>query len=135
MEIGLPSFARWEAGETTYTYFRKSETLEGDPIMRQLPVQYARLILQFESEEILAQKNPGHEAQRRQVYVRRMLDELALELERDGECGSNFRSKVLTPVLQRQIHGIPDTYAPSARSALVNAQGPGHDHGRHNVLP
>jgi hypothetical protein len=52
-----------------------------------------------------------------------MLDELALELERDGECGSNFRSKVLTPVLQRQIHGIPNTYAPSARSALMNLQG------------
>lgn len=87
-------------------------------------VQYARIIHQFSCEEAHASVNFGHEAVRRRTYVQQMLDEFGRELESfEGE-GADFRSKVLTPVLQRQLNGVPDAYAPFIRRAISPNHGP-----------
>jgi hypothetical protein len=44
-----------------------------------------------------------------------------LELEPLPEdANPNWRSKVLTPILQRQLQGIPDPYAPAIHTAISN---------------
>jgi hypothetical protein len=116
---------QWETGQVTPVNFGKAKPQIADVEWktRDLPLQYAWLISQFEAEEYHSWYNYGHEAIRRQGYVRRMLDALANELESIEVCGGNFRSKVLTPVLQRQLQGLPDAYAPSIHSALADNQG------------
>lgn len=123
--IHISSFVEWEANQTFPVQFTEFENDDEGAhwFLGHLPIQYARLVSQFECEQTHAQYNDGHEAQRRRTYTARMLDELALELVTTEQLDGDFRSKVLTPVLQRQIHGIPDAYAPSVRSALTSVPG------------
>ena len=76
-----------------------------------IPVPYARLVQQFILEIRHGRENNAHEALRRMAYAERMLDEFGYELEGYKGAKENFRSKVLTPVLQRQLRGMPDNYA------------------------
>jgi len=48
-----------------------------------------------------------------------MLDAFGEELEAFSGHDITFRSYVLTPVLQRQLQGVPDCYAPAIYTALV----------------
>jgi len=85
---------------------------------RMVLVPYARLIQQFLLEESYAALVDSHEAQRRVCYVGRVLDEFAKELMGYRGDDTDFRSNVLTPILQRQLRGIPDAYGPTIQRAV-----------------
>ena len=63
----------------------------------------------------------AYEAQRHWSYVVQVMnafgDELMeqRQLENDGPHAPAWRSKVLTPILQRQLNGVSDVYAPALR--------------------
>lgn len=78
--------------------------------------QYARLVHQLTLEAEQGDKDSTHEAIRRGGYARRMLDAFSEEIDRHKGSPLGFRSKTFTPVLQRQVRGIPDNYAPFIRS-------------------
>jgi len=86
---------------------------------RLIPVPYARLVDQFIHEVKHAMHDAAHEALRRQSYALQMLDAFGDELEAFRHHDSDFRSYVLTPVLQRQLQGVPDSYAPAIFAALL----------------
>ena len=75
------------------------------------------------AEETHANFNHGHEAQRRRGYVRDVLDALGEELEKVDAPGPRWRSKVLTPILQRQLQGAPDSYGPAVNIAIASEDG------------
>ena len=93
---------------------------------RYLPWAYVRLIHQFSCEVIHGQHNQAHEAQRRASYAQGVLNHLGLELEKEsqlespGVYASAWRSKTLTPILQRNLQGIPDSYAPSVHAGVLD---------------
>jgi len=87
-----------------------------------LPVPYVRLVEQFLFEDRHGAANDGHEAFRRQVYAGNMLDEFTKEVMQYKGDPKDFRSFVLTPVLQRQLRGIPDSYYPLIAHALTEAR-------------
>ena len=60
-----------------------------------------------------------HEALHRQSYTERMLQEFGEELSNFKGHNLDFRSQVLTLVLQRQMQGVADCYAPAIFKALV----------------
>jgi len=72
--------------------------------------------------------NPAHEAQRRAVYADQVTDQLGdeiyqrVDLCRPGPAASNWRSKVLTPILQRQIAGVPDGYLPALHAGVLDPE-------------
>jgi hypothetical protein len=88
----------------------------------QIPAAYHQLVCQLGGEIAFANTHDLHEARRRQVYARRVLDLFGKELK--GLRGYPdaamvaFRSKVLTPILARQLWGIHDAYTPSISKAV-----------------
>lgn len=90
---------------------------------RLIPQGYLRLLHQFILENQHGKKNNGHEAERRQMYARRMIDAFVEEIipfDKHGP-GADWRSKVLTPVLQRQLLGISDMYSWSTANGIMDA--------------
>lgn len=84
-----------------------------------IPVPYVQLIGQLVTEDEHGDYNEGHEALRRQSYARQMLHEVAKEIRAYGGAPTEFRSKVLTPILQRYVRGVPDSYTPAIRRAIA----------------
>ena len=82
-------------------------------------VQYARIIHQLMLEDEHGQVNTGHEALCRHTYAQMVLDHLGKELDFYRGPLAQFHSKVLTPILQCQLKGVPDVYAPSIRRAIA----------------
>lgn len=109
---------KWDAGELfPITMGRKVKKVNRASYVtkkwvKQVPVQYARLVQQFDLEDRHGFEDTGHESRRRMAYARHVLNEFGKELEyfRGGE--GEFRSKVLTPILQRQLRGVPDCHTP-----------------------
>ena len=100
---------------------------------RFIPSAYIRILHQFCAETLHADHNRAHEAQRRASYALRVLNAFGDELndqraiETDGRNAVAWRSKVLTPILQRHLCGVPDSYGPSICNALLPPAGPeGH---------
>jgi len=63
-----------------------------------------------------ASEQSSHESLCRQTYAREILDAFSDELKmlkRDNMPPANFRSWVLTPILQRQLNGVYNGYGPS----------------------
>jgi hypothetical protein len=93
-------------------------------IDRFIPLIYAQLLDQFRTEHNHAQVDLGHEAQRRDAYVSEVMILAAEELlEARGICvaspvASKWRSTVLTPILQRQLAGVSDSYRPSLEDGV-----------------
>jgi len=83
-----------------------------------IPVPYARLVHQFILEDDQCKYDQGHEPRRRQTYVQEVLDHFGTELEGYKGPSRDFRSKVLTPILQRQFWGVSEDYAPSVRGFI-----------------
>ena len=121
----MKSFTTLEACEVhTIKYWRKRKNTHKKSYRRvtkevDVPIQYARIIHQFLLEDLHGKRDRGHESLRRRTYVDAMLDALGIELDRYHGQPGNFRSRVLNPVLQRQIRGVPDVYAPSIRNAVA----------------
>ncbi|KAF9779586.1 hypothetical protein BJ322DRAFT_1024452 [Thelephora terrestris] len=122
-EVTGDSFMTWKEGQLHDISYGKRKKQSGDRrkwnmVTKHIPVQYARLLHQFILEIELAKKNKAHEILRRQTYAQKVLDEFGLELNRFRGAEHQFRSKVLTPILQRQLNGIPDVHGPAIRRAL-----------------
>lgn len=116
-EVTVDLFLAWEEGELCeIQYGKRRKQADGYyvPVWTSVnvPVPYARLTQQFLLEDQHGESNAGHEAYRRQVYAGKVLDAFAVELNEYDGTQEAFRSSVLTPILQRQVHGIPDGYAP-----------------------
>ena len=117
-EVTGNSFMMWKKGQLHDISYGKRKKQSGDKkkwnmVTKRVPVQYARLLHQFLLEIDLAKHNKAHEILRRQTYAEKVLDEFALELNRFRGVENDFRSKVLTPILQRQLNGIPDPQGPA----------------------
>jgi hypothetical protein len=85
----------------------------------QIPVLYVHLIGQLEAEKDHGNHNKGYEAVRRQTYTKEVLAEFAKEIRRYKGEPSDFRSRVLTPILQRHFRGVPNNHTPLIRSAIA----------------
>lgn len=83
-----------------------------------IPLVYVQLIDQLHQEDKHGDEDSRHESLRRQSYARRVLDAVGKELRRYSGSGVSFRSKVLNPILQRYLRGVPDSYTPSVRAAI-----------------
>jgi hypothetical protein len=88
---------------------------------RLVPVPYARLVQQFLYEDQHGNADPSLESFRRQAYVGQMLDMFAVELDRYKGDPHDFRSATLTPVLQRQLRGVPDAYSPTIKYSIPSS--------------
>ena len=87
----------------------------------EVPAPYDRLVGQLTAEQIHANVHDTHESRRRAVYAMATLDafgEELLEFQKSELPVATFRSKVLTPILQRQRLGIHDAYTPFVRACI-----------------
>ena len=91
-----------------------------------IPAPYDRIVSQLLAElQYSAGQHAAEvdvlESRRRQFYARKTLYAFIKELKELGEGdapSANFRSKVLTPILQRQLQGVPDSYTPTVRTSI-----------------
>jgi hypothetical protein len=72
------------------------------------------------AESMHGQRDGGHESCHQQDYVQKVLDEFGGELRQFKDPPVTFRSKVLIPILQPQVAGIHNTYAPTIHTGVVN---------------
>lgn len=92
-------------------------------LMHEIPAPYDRLISQLAAEAMHGQSNSSHEAQRRWEYALEILNLFGQEYTwykrvRQPPPLAVFRSKVLTPILQRHLKGVHDGYTPKVRSTI-----------------
>jgi len=90
---------------------------------KRIPVLYARILHQFCLEAAHGEEDACHEAVRRMAYAQRMLEAFGRELEGYVGEGKDFRSKVFTPVLARQLLGLPDNFAPPLHRYMASHSG------------
>lgn len=115
-------FMEWFEDEVRQLAYKKRNPNGGpDPdwTVVKIPAAYLRLISQLTMEITHGQWDPGHESLRRESYASRTLDELGDELVKYNGPPEDFRSKILTPILQRQLQAVPDCYTPSVRHAIA----------------
>ena len=100
---------------------------------RHIAIPYYRLVTQLLAEVNHGQHNGAHEAQQRVSYARHVIEAFSAELEDNnkisvpGPIASAWRSKVLTPILQRQLQGVSDAYAPALDAGVSSDEGGGGD--------
>ena len=91
----------------------------------QIPAPYDRIVDQLlrEVEHATKAVKKGHEVLRRKTYAQRVLDAFHLEIRKyDGDPAS-FRSRVLTPLLQRQLCGVEENQGPCVRNSVCDKRG------------
>jgi hypothetical protein len=129
--ISIEQFMAWEKNELRTIQVGKvrSKRVKGKVVNevtwveKQIPAPYDRIVAQLIREDEHGKCNRGHEALRRQSYVQRVLDTFWLEIDLyDGDSVA-FRSKALTPLLQRQLWGVEENYSPSVREVVRNGKG------------
>lgn len=118
----------WKKDELRTVTFKRGEKRKKKRGLQQrhmefeVPAAYHQLTCQLAAEIEFAEGHDNHEARRRQVYARQILDHFAHELRQltgyTSVAMARFRSKVLTPILVRQLEGIHDTYTPLIRQAV-----------------
>ena len=90
-----------------------------------IPAAYKQLVCQLVGEIQNSERHDMYEAHRREVYARRVLDHFGQEIIGLRGCPDTamirFRSKVLTPILMRQLWGADDAQAPFAERAIRGA--------------
>ena len=87
-----------------------------------VPAPYAFLVSQLLGEVKFGEILNMHEARRRQAYAARVLDLFGEELWEYTLDATSFRSRVLTPILQRQLWGVHDAYLPSIQAAIAGGE-------------
>ena len=131
--LGAKQFLNWKRDElrtVTLEYTRKRKGgKKRNQIVHQkfsIPAAYHQLVYQLVSEIDLADDHDFHEARRRQVYARQILDLFGQELlgfrGYTPEAMVAFRSKILTPILVRQLWGIDDAFTPYVEAAIKGTQ-------------
>ena len=89
-----------------------------------VPAAYHLIVCQLVAEDMHGMINNSHESHRRQAYAKATLDAFGAELKAFKSSKApphTFRSKTLTPILQRQRVGLHDAYTPYV-SAGINKQ-------------
>ncbi|KAF9641961.1 hypothetical protein BDM02DRAFT_3194173 [Thelephora ganbajun] len=123
--ISLSKFMNWKRGEirpVKVGVARKRRGKDSHYIEWKnlgIPPPYDRIVCQLIAEDDYAKSFNSHESRRRQAYVNHVLDAFAEELTSWEGTSEDFRSKVLTPILQRQLWGVHDAYSPSVRDAIA----------------
>lgn len=129
-EIDIKNILDWTVGalrDIQIGYPQKRRNKDSYKIVfqdRKIPAPYDQLICQLLAEERHGETDPGHESLRRQSYARRVLDKFVMEFKQYKKPPASFRSKVLTPILVRQMLGITDSYSPSIAEAVRDS---GHE--------
>jgi hypothetical protein len=87
-----------------------------------IPAPYNRIVsqLSLEMKHAECEIDKSHEARRRESYAKRTLDLFGKEVMTYNGPPAAFRSKILTPILQRQLWGVTDVYTPALRSAIAS---------------
>lgn len=133
--INIEQFMTWKPGELRIVQLGeehitgRTKTIQYTDV--EVPAPYDRLVSQLIAEIRYsagqnAVKNDIHESRRRQFYAKRILDAFSKELKGFKDSGippTSFRSKILTPILQRQLSGLPDAYTPTVRAAVSTIVG------------
>jgi hypothetical protein len=83
-----------------------------------IPAPYDRIVSQLLSEVEHAMNDSGHESLRRQTYAEQVLDNFYDEIINYKGVERAFRSKFLTPLLQRQMLGVAEDYAPVVKASV-----------------
>ena len=128
-KFSVEVFMSWTEGQLhkiTYGKTRKTprkQEYKWKMKKQKIPVQYARIVHQLTLEDAHGEIDMGHESLRRRTYAQMTLDMFGRELDFRRGPLATFRSKVLSPILQRQLRGIPDAYSPSIRKAIVQRSG------------
>ena len=129
--LAADEFMSWKAGDLRTIelgQWRKRCRAEAYDIVfasYDVPAPYDRLVSQLITERVHADHHDTYEARRRAVYAMATLDAFGDELKEFKNSKlptASFRSKVLTPILQRQRLGIHDAYTPFV-SACVASDG------------
>ncbi|KAF9781508.1 hypothetical protein BJ322DRAFT_1022922 [Thelephora terrestris] len=83
--------------------------------------QNARIIHQLLQERKHGFHDRGHESLRRMAYAGNILEAVGQELDRDNAAGPIRATplKALSPILIRQLKGVPDPYGPSIKAAIA----------------
>ena len=127
--VTAEDFLSWDPKATQQIRFQLMDPKDAvngeDPASqtRHIPEGYCRIVHQFICEVQLGKDCHAYEAERRMIYASRVTDEFIEEIkpfDRDGP-GANWRSKVLTPILQRQLVGISDVYSWSVNRGVMAA--------------
>jgi hypothetical protein len=85
---------------------------------KDIPAPYDRIIAQLIAEDKHGDGDKSHDSLHRQAYARRVLDAFWYEINGYAGRPIDFRSTVLTPLLQRQLRGVEDSYGPSVQAAV-----------------
>ena len=126
--IAADMFMSWKVGEVRTVYlgqWRKRRGLSSTAISfspYQIPAPYDRLVGQLVAEHLHSDLHDSHESRRRGVYALQTLDAFGDELKAFKRLKLpvvSFRSKVLTPILQRQRLGIYDAYMPFVTTCIA----------------
>lgn len=127
--ITAEQFLTWKEGQLHEIAYGKGRKVAGKReykwrlLPKKIHVVYARLVSQFIKEAAIVAVHNGHEVLRRQTYAEKMLDKFGRELDAFEGTEESFRSKVFNPVLQRQLRGVADCYAPAIRVVIAGGSG------------
>ena len=112
----------WTAGQLKCVRIRKRQNGRlGEWVDRYVPVPYDRIVSQLIHESLHGDKDVSHEARRRQEYAQRVLNVFGDEIFPFNGPWKSFRPKSLTPLLQRQLWGVEDFYAPAVQDAVATS--------------
>ena len=117
----------WTQNELRPVTLKRLMIAEGSDTPRKttfvIPAAYHRIVCQLVAEIQLATWTNQHEARRWGTYAKQVLDAFGKELEAfknfTKTAMERFRLAVLTPILQRQLYGIPEAYTPSVHRAVM----------------
>jgi hypothetical protein len=125
--IAATQFMSWTKDELRPVTLNRLTIAKGSETPRktifEIPAAYHRIVCQLIAEIQLGVRTDQHEARRRETYARKVLDAFGKELEGFTDftkpAMEKFRSAVLTPILQRQLYGVPEAYTPSVHRAVM----------------
>ena len=125
--IGFDEFMTWTEGELQPIKHRSLRRRPGQARITSsysvslVLAPYDRIVSQLIAELVHSQRHDSHESHRQGVYADKILDAFARELaqfKRTRQTPASLRSKVLTPILQRQLAGVNDAYTPSVCTGI-----------------
>ena len=122
-QLSIWNWKEGELGTVKIGYLEKTRNNSENRLRERefdIPLVYTQLIDQLCCEMDHADHNSSHEALRRSAYATDILEQLGLELKTCEAGGPGFRSKVLNPILQRYLRGIPDSYTPIVQEAVAH---------------
>jgi hypothetical protein len=120
------TFLQWELGELRDVQVgrKKKKSRNGRSAFvwadHKIPAPYDRIVSQLITEAEHATRHHGHEAVRRQSYALEVLDAFGDEITSYDGPQAAFRSRTLTPILQRHLWGVSDEYGPCVRGAVLD---------------